>query len=484
MEKNYLNRVVWVVLAVVLALLALYWLPEVSVAGWTMRKIDLLADLRRDTSETALNATSVAGDSAQMHNSQTRKKATAPRFPLLEGSRLTRDKHGNVITLEDSIINAMAELSPKKAGVTSIVDMSGGAQGGMDNFYKALDIAEARPVRIAVLGDSYIEGDILTAMLRELFQQRFGGAGCGYLPMTSITASTRMTVRQTFEGWSQHKAIDRNGYVNTFNNLTGNYFNASQGAWVNLAASGYKYPHSASCTSSSLYYLGGGGTGTVTAYVNGERFREFSLLDINDVNKVTVTGDITSAKWVIDNPASIVFLGTSMDCDRGVIVDNLAMRSSSGRHLKDITDRMLTGLNRVRPYDLIIIMYGLNVAGTIKSQFTAYSNELQQGINNIKRCLPSTSILLVSCSDREERTEHGFRTMDGVLGLIQAQKRVAINSRIAFWNLYDAMGGEGSIVEMVNKGEAARDYTHLSGRGGDRIARRLYDALMLGYEHR
>ena len=48
MEKNYLNRVVWVVLAVVLVLLGLYWLPEIKIGDWTMRKVDLLADLRNE----------------------------------------------------------------------------------------------------------------------------------------------------------------------------------------------------------------------------------------------------------------------------------------------------------------------------------------------------------------------------------------------------------------------------------------------------
>jgi len=74
--------------------------------------------------------------------------------------------------------------------------------------------------------------------------------------------------------------------------------------------------------------------------------------------------------------------------------------------------------------------------------------------------------------------------MPGVLGLIQAQKRVAIDTHVAFWDLYSAMGGEGSIVEMVQRGEANKDYTHINHRGGNRIARYLYDALMLGYENR
>lgn len=45
-------------------------------------------------------------------------------------------------------------------------------------FYDTL-LCARRPVRIAVLGDSFIEGDILTADLRERLQQAYGGGGAG-----------------------------------------------------------------------------------------------------------------------------------------------------------------------------------------------------------------------------------------------------------------------------------------------------------------
>ena len=44
-----MSRVVLIVLAVVLVLLGLYWLPTWSVGDWTMRKVDLLADIRSDS---------------------------------------------------------------------------------------------------------------------------------------------------------------------------------------------------------------------------------------------------------------------------------------------------------------------------------------------------------------------------------------------------------------------------------------------------
>ena len=55
-----------------------------------------------------------------------------------------------------------------------------------------------RPVRIAFLGDSFVEGDILTADLRERLKAAFGGrpgGGTGFAPMASPLTAFRRTVK-------------------------------------------------------------------------------------------------------------------------------------------------------------------------------------------------------------------------------------------------------------------------------------------------
>ena len=301
--------------------------------------------------------------------------------------------------------------------------------------------------------------------------------------MTSITANVRNTVKQTFNGWSQHKAVDKSGYSDAYNNLTGNYFTAGQGAWVNLVGRGGNYSRCGACTSSSFYFFGNTGEGYVTAVVNGKDTTHFSLSTGTMIGHAKVTGDIRSVRWSVTNPESMVFLEASMDGETGVVVDNFAMRSARGSHLIKIPPQVMTAFNHARHYDLVILMYGLNVAEANRSVYTPYSNSIIAAVNNIKTNMPGTSVLIVGCSDREERFSGGWRTMKGVMGLIQAQKRAAIESGVAFWDMYEAMGGEGSIVEMVKHGEANSDYTHINSRGGNRIARYLYDALMLGYEN-
>lgn len=484
MEKDYLGKVVWIVLATILTLLALFWLPTINVGGWTMRKVDVFSDIR---SKSALRSLADSDSRvARLVNADPylAEMAAVEQPHVLEDSHLTYDVNGQLVTVEDSTINARAAHTVTREGVTSIIDMSEGANGGMASFYRALSLSGQRPVRIAVLGDSFIERDILTSMLRELLQQRFGGSGVGFSTITSI-ADQRPTVEHTYGGWTQHKAVDRHGYSNTYNNLTGNYFTASPNAWVKLEGKGRQYAHAASCTSSSFYFFGEGSSGYATAEVNGTDITHFLLKTSSVIAFAKVTGDINSVKWSVTNPGGTVFLGASMDSETGVIVDNFSMRAARGSHLGRISPEMLIALDQVRHYDLVIIMYGLNVAEKDRKSYDAYRKNLCNAVNNMKANMPGTSVLIVGCSDRaERRADNKLKTMNGVLDLIQAQKRVAIDTKVAFWNLYEAMGGEGSIVDMVKHGEANSDYTHINLKGGNRIARLLYDALMLGYENR
>ena len=71
----------------------------------------------------------------------------------------------------------------------------------IENFIKkliALRKTKKGKIRIAYLGDSMIEGDLVSQTLRKLLQANFGGSGVGFVPVTSAVAGFRTTVRHTF----------------------------------------------------------------------------------------------------------------------------------------------------------------------------------------------------------------------------------------------------------------------------------------------
>ena len=84
-----------------------------------------------------------------------------------------------------------------------------------------------------------------------------------------------------------------------------------------------------------------------------------------------------------------------------------------------------------------------------------------------------------------EKTEDGeLRTMPGVKNLIRYQQNIAAESGIAFWNMFEAMGGEGSMANLVHAkpSMANYDYTHINFRGGKHLAGLLYETLIYGKE--
>ncbi|MDE6121949.1 MAG: hypothetical protein K2F76_01800, partial [Duncaniella dubosii] len=81
---------------------------------------------------------------------------------------------------------------------------------GLTNFKAAL--GEGGLARVAVVGDSYIEGDIFTQDLRSLLQGEYGGEGVGYVNMHTNFPGFRRSVKQSGDGWktfTANKKIDR-----------------------------------------------------------------------------------------------------------------------------------------------------------------------------------------------------------------------------------------------------------------------------------
>lgn len=89
-------------------------------------------------------------------------------------------------------------------------------------------------------------------------------------------------------------------------------------------------------------------------------------------------GRIGSIRWTVDRADSTLFYGLAMDGKKGIILDNFSLRGSSGLSLRGIPPQMLKQFNRQRPYDLIILEYGLNVATERGRNYDNYQKDCSQ----------------------------------------------------------------------------------------------------------
>lgn len=63
--------------------------------------------------------------------------------------------------------------------------------------------------------------------------------------------------------------------------------------------------------------------------------------------------------------------------------------------------------NEQRPYDLIILQYGLNVATERGRNYDKYIAGMQTTVQHLKEAFPQAAILIVSVGDRDYKTEEG-----------------------------------------------------------------------------
>lgn len=453
MTKNYLKYSLGLVVVVVAILLALHYLPPLTIDGHTLRRVDFLSDLRYPQAEPAVS------DSDSI-----------PLPPVVKP----------------------AFVDTCRAGMTCIEDYSDSTRRGMAPFYEALDrLSSGHPedsgsplVRIAVFGDSFIEADILTADLREMLQKRYGGCGVGFVTITSMTSGYRPTVRHTFGGWSSHSVTDTIYFDRKKQGISGHYFVPRSGAYVELRGQSKYASLLDTCQRASIFFYNKDSV-HLSARINKGESRNYLAAASGGLQKIQVDGRIGSIRWTVERADSTLFYGLAMDGTEGIILDNFSLRGSSGLTLRSIPQQALMQFNRQRPYDLIILEYGLNVATPRGRNYDNYQKGLLASINYLKECFPQAGFLLLSVGDRDYKDENGeLRTMTGVKNLIRYQQNIAAESGIAFWNMFEAMGGEGSMSKMVHAkpSMANYDYTHINFRGGKHLAKLLYETLIYGKE--
>lgn len=312
--KNYLKYSLWFVLVVFVVLLGLHWLPVITIDGHTMRRVDLLSDIRYLGTDTAV--------------------ADSDSIPL------------------PPVVKPVF-VDTCRAGMTCIEDYSDSTHRGMAPFYEALDRVSSGAsgssdnlVRIAVFGDSFIEADIFTADLREMLQKRFGGCGVGFVTITSMTSGYRPTVRHMFGGWASHAVTDSVYFDRKKQGISGHYFVPRNGAYVELRGQSKYASLLDTCQRASIFFYNRDSV-HLSACVNKGDSRSYALPPSGGLQEVQVNGRIGSIRWTVDRADSTLFYGLAMDGKKGIILDNFSLRGSSGLSLRGIPQQMLKELSLI-----------------------------------------------------------------------------------------------------------------------------------------
>ena len=387
------------------------------------------------------------------------------------------------VTRIDSAIAVEPEVTRKNskcpAGLVCFEDYSENGKA-LQAFVKKMGRRKSEPVRIAFFGDSFIEGDILTAPLRDTLQQIFGGRGQGFVPLYSDVSKFRNSIKHEFENLEQKT-------------ITGKYFSEPEfgpsGQIIRALENNQVFfgpgKNQKRLEKASLLYACQN-PGSIRLTVNDTIEKELTFQSDPLLGKLPLTETGTASIRLNFNAADSANLyGLILESGNGVYIDNLAMRGNSGLALTRLSGKMLSKIRSIRPYHLIVLQFGLNVISEQDStDYSWYVAGMRNVVDHFRNAFPESSILILGISDRSMNLNGEFQTMPAVMRMRKAQRRIAEKTGVLFWDTFDAMGGENSMVRLaaLQPPLAGKDHTHLNYRGGQMVAGKLAKAMIFEIE--
>ena len=357
-----------------------------------------------------------------------------------------------------------------------------------DNIFQQMEQAKRNQEIIRVLhyGDSQIEMDRISGNLRTFFQQKFGGGGPGLVPViqtipsfaVSQYASGALVLHASYGDGARangnyglmakcyyldgsavfganasiHRDVDAR--VKRFSNVTLLY-NDRLGNF-SATLQDRKHPFSSTCTSTSA----------------GIHHCHFTL----------DSGSTTSLQLTMQGNADIY--GVMLDNGYGVAVDNIPLRGSSGNQFSMITDTLLRACYQQANVGMIILQFGGNTVPALHGDKSIdnYCKSIEKQIRYLKRCYPNVTLLFIGPSDMSTRVGGQLQTYPLLPKMIEQLRATVLRNHVAYWDIYEVMGGENAMVAWVQNGLAGPDYVHFTPAGARKVGKCLSNSFSAMYD--
>lgn len=350
---------------------------------------------------------------------------------------------------------------------------------GLLHFFQQLKILEQgsiQQVRIAHIGDSHVQADFFPGKLRCLFQNRFGNAGRGLVfpyqqagthspidfkteskaqfeskrsvfqkggPSIGISGMSIKSKRPDFDLFFYLK--ERYGQLQGFDQLSIFREPAAGINWRLIANEKTLLPLSLSHNFQEVFHLDEPVTSaTIQAVGNKE---------------VTIHG------LLLENTS-----------DKGILYNMMGVNGTTYYHFNRC-EYLAPQLKALKP-DLIILTLGTNEALHPGFSRVAFERESRNFLQKLKESCPQSSILITTLPDAwikkrkpNPRTEAAREVLIGM----------ARDFRAGYWDLFEIMGGAGSMQPWVEAQLGYVDYIHFTQAGYELQADLLFTALMNEY---
>ena len=417
--------------------------------------------------------------------------AATPRPPLLTQGETTLEASKN----EANVTNALPEAPVAKAldpkvlaktkGSIAVEDETGHA---LDSFYASLAKTRARKAggvtRILHYGDSVITSDYVSGTMRRRLQAELGDAGHGFILVANPWEwyFHNDVAHGAGEGWSSSR-ITGPTTKDAMYGLGSVTFTGRPGASA-FFGTAERGTFGKKVSRFDVYYLETPGGGELEAKIGAdvERFSTKGEEKASRIKSFTVPdGEAKMTLRVVSGSPRL--FGVALERDEpGIVYDALGANGARAELLGTIDGAHLAEQMALRKPSLVVLQYGTNESEA-PGLAQNYEKTLSALVAMVKAAAPNASVLIAAPLDRAETSEGGaMRTKPILKRLVSAQRSVAKQSGVAFWNTFEAMGGEGSMARWMKTGLGGGDLTHPTPQGAEVIGDLFSKALTTGFE--
>lgn len=362
-------------------------------------------------------------------------------------------------------------------------------------------VRNRKVVRIMHYGDSQIEGDRITSVLRHKLQEKFGGMGAGLVPVEQLYDFSYSLRQKTSDNWKRYTlygncdtTIDRNRYgalasfcrfTTKDTSLVSDKQNDANEAWIAFSASPYAYQNTKKFQQCRIFY-GNNNQPFVTELYQGKT--------LSDADMYPPSSSLKIIRWKFDKPVSSIriifkgsqspdFYGIALDGLSGIAVDNIPMRGSSGLVFNKMDRKLLHDIYRELNVKLIIMEYGGNTVPYLTRDYSYYEKLFSAQLKRLHEVVPDAAIIVIGVADMSTKEKDKYVSYPNIEKVRDALKNAAFNSNAAYWDMYEAMGGKNSMPSWVfaNPSLASSDFVHFNARGAKIIGQMFYNALLYEY---
>ncbi len=345
-------------------------------------------------------------------------------------------------------------------------------------------------LNIVHIGDSHIQADGLSGVVRQKMQLKFGNAGRGFIFPYRLAKS----------------------------NEPGSYKSSSSKIWeykrnvfvdkpLPIGIGGYTIESKDSIAEINLVLkdqLGLGYAFTKFTLFHEKEYENFDITICDDLNcergvfqsskksnnpfVSEITFDKPIKQIVLKNKCSDTvcqkstrIYGMLVENDSsGVLYNMIGVNGAEYRHY-NVSKYFTEQLNYLKP-ELVIVSLGTNEAFAGSFNKEIFYKQIDSMVNSIRIKNPNAMFILSTPSDSYKKSKNGRIKNPFVKDAQETIIKYALEHNLAYWDLLSIMGGWGSMQNWYLKQLSARDKVHFTSKGYQIQGDLLFNAIMDGYQ--